>query len=133
MPLNRRNVTIASRVMIPTYVEFAIVVGLGWIFTPRHVLLATPSLRYADGIVPIQFWGLVFLVIAVVMAAAMVSEYRRGYVTALGALMLWLAVWMLVLIAAALHGQASFSSWVWAYLPVRACWASMLSLEARET
>lgn len=132
MPLDRAHVTIASRVMLRVYPLFAAGVGVSLAFTPRARLLATPTFRYLDGIVSLRAWGVAFLGLAVVLAFAWVSHKRELYQVALSLMLVWMGIYTVVTLFSAIQGQASFAAWTWPAFIMCACWASLLSLWARE-
>lgn len=135
MTLRRADVTIASRVMLPTYPVLAGVLGAGFLFTPEPVLLETPIYRSMAGLMPLHFWGAGLLLIAAVQVVALALYRRRVrdlYQYVLGLLVVWMAAWCAVCVVAFFRGEASPVAWVWPAFAARACWASVLSLAARE-
>lgn len=120
--------------MLPTYPLFFVVVGLSLALTGDR-LLATPGFRYADTLLPLEAFGVGFLVTAAVLVAALVLDRvgsRRTYQHALAAALVWMLGWTGVMVAAAVEDLASFSAWVWPAFVARACWASYVSLELGE-
>lgn len=132
MPLTREHVTAASRIMLPTYPVFLLVVGLNLTFTSDARLLASPGLSYAARSFDLTFWGIGFLTVALVLAAALLVHRRHWYQVGLGVAISWLLIWTGVLALAALNGGASPTAWVWPAFIARACWASLVSLEVGE-
>ena len=132
MPLDRNHVTIASRVMLPAYPFLASVLGAGFLFTPDSVLLATPIYRSMERLMPLNFWGVGLLVIAAAQVASLLINRRSTYQFALGLMAVWMAAWSVVSVGAYFHGEASPVAWAWPAFAMCACWASMLSLAARE-
>lgn len=135
MPLDRAHVTVASRVMLPTYPMLAGVLGAGFLFTPEPILLETPIYRSMAHLAPLHFWGAGLLLIAAIQLVALALYQRRGrglYQYALGLLAVWMAAWAGVCVVAYFGGEASPVAWVWPAFAARCCWASMLSLAARE-
>lgn len=133
MPLTPDSVTRASRTMLPTYPAFFAIIGLGLALTPERRLIQTPAFRYADQLVDITWWGAGFLVLAVAFIAALIAHRRRAFQLALGVGVVWMSLWAVVTAFAALQDVASFSAWAWSAFVARACWASLVSLESRET
>jgi hypothetical protein len=131
--LHKDNVTAASRRTLPTYPVFAFIVGLSFLLTPVERLVTNPALRYADTLIPIRFWGVAFIAVAAVLVVALCQHRRTLYVIALGGMLVWMALWSAVLLAAALWDSATWSAWVWPAVIARFCWASMVSLETQET
>jgi hypothetical protein len=131
--LDRDTITVASRLMIPAYVVFFAGLGLNFVITPLHRLGATPGLQYvqisAGGI---RLYGVTFLVVAALIAAAMASR-RRGpclYALNLGALSM--ALWGVLQLAAAIFSTGSPSGWCWPGIVCAACMATSRSLRRRE-
>lgn len=132
MPLTRPNVTAASRIMLPTYPIFCLVVAINLLFTPDARLAASPGLQYASLYPGLTYWGLGFLVVGAVMTYALIVHERRTYQVGLGIAIVWLSLWAAVLAFAAIFSDASPTSWVWPLFVARACYASLVSLEVRE-
>lgn len=134
MPLRRATVTAASRIMLPTYPLFFAVVGLSLTLTGDR-LLATPGFRFADSLLPLEVFGVGYLLGALVLTLALLvdrASSRRTYQHALAAAMVWMLGWTGLMVAAAVEDLASFSAWVWPAFVARACWASYVSLELGE-
>jgi hypothetical protein len=133
MPLSRHTVTAASRVMLKIYPPFATIVGLSFVITPRRRLMDSPSLRFLDGLVPLNLLGWGFLLVASGMLFALLRHERRTYQLALGVMIVWMFAYTVATVASAFYGQASFSAGAWPAFVCAACWATLLSLETRET
>lgn len=133
MPLTRTNVTAASRRMLPTYPLFFGIIGLGLTFTSVDRLIETPAFAYANDFGSIRWWGVGFLVLTVVFTACLLLRRRKGYQLALGAAIVWMGIWALVTLGSAFYDVASFTAWAWPAFVARACWATLVSLEVRET
>jgi 4-amino-4-deoxy-L-arabinose transferase-like glycosyltransferase len=132
MPLTRDNVTAASRRMLPTYPCFFGAIGLGLLLTPLDRLLQTPTFHYANDLISIRLWGAGFLALAAVFIAALLTHTRKTYQYALGVAIGWMTLWAVVAAASATD-LGSFTAWAWPAFIARACWASLVSLETRET
>lgn len=132
MPLTRANVTAASRITLPFYVVFYGVTGLNYLLTPRDRLLETPALSYADRVMPLPAWGGLFLIAALLMAAALVTGHRGLFRYALLLCGLSMTVWTVLTIAAAFGSSTSPGAWVYPALAVVGCIASYRSLTAGE-
>ena len=132
MPLDRRHVTVASKIMLPTYPVLAAVLGAGFLLTPESTLLQTPIYRSMAHLMPLAFWGVGLLVVAAIQVASLVVNRRTTYSYALGLMVVWMAAWVVVCVVAYFRGDGSPFAWVWHAFAARACWASMLSLAARE-
>lgn len=132
MPLTRATVTIASRIMLPTYVVFFTAVGLSLLVTTQRRLHETPAFRYADTIADLDLWGLGFLTIATGLALALLVHRREVYRWFLAAGCIWMSVFAVVTFLAALFGSASYSAWIWSGFVAAACWATLCSLAAGE-
>jgi hypothetical protein len=119
MPLDRAHVTVASRVMLPTYATIFGLLGLLFLvqqpsrtaapaFAPAKMLFSWLPIDAMHG------WGLVFLAVATLEVVALVARNRKlyfvGLVIGAGLVMFW----TVVLLAAAFQSpQVSFTSAVW--------------------
>lgn len=133
MPLDQAHVTAASRRMLPTYPLFFGIVGLGLLLTPLARLIQTPTFRFADGFVSIRLWGAGFLMLAAWFVVALAVKRRRSFQVALGVGIFWMTLWAVVTLASSFGDLSSFTAWAWPAFIARAQWASMISLETRET
>lgn len=133
MPLTKKNMTIASRVMLPIYPAFALGAGVSFVATPLDRLLNSPTLQFANKLIPLSLWGYGYLAVALVLLGALLARDRRAYRLALAVMLVWMAFYTAVTLWAAFAGGASFSAWTWPAFIVAACWATELSLAARET
>lgn len=132
MPLTRKTVTVAQRVMVPVNTIFAAVLGYAYTFEAEQLETAA-AYRSAAEILPLEAWGVGFLGIAAWLAAAtVVLHHRRLFVVGLAWLGAWMLVWTGVFIAVYLKGDATFVAWIFPAYVAAACWASMLSLLAQE-
>lgn len=131
MPLDRAHLNPALRIMVPAFVIFFAVIGVNFIAnTPRLGL--SPMLQYADGLMPLQVWGGLFLFCSLLMAAAMVRHHRGMYRYGLLVCCLSMILWTLVAIAGAVVEPVSFSAWAWPALIAAAAFATNRSLERRQ-
>lgn len=133
MPLDKAHITAASQRMLPSYPVFFGVVGAGLLLTPLHRLTQTPSFNYANSLFSIRWWGAGFLALAIAFIGALIAHRRKPYQIALGVAIAWMTLWSIVTATAALVDLSSFTAWVWPAFIARACWASLVSLETRET
>lgn len=83
MPLDRDHVTIASRLMLPTYAAFCGVYGIVFILDPQGRLGRAASLEAARWAMDLWIWGALWLVLAAVMLAALRTHTRDRYLAAL--------------------------------------------------
>lgn len=132
-PLDRAHITAASRIMLPTYVVFFGVIGVNFLGGPSDRVVASPMLRYADQLMSIRAWGVLFLACCLLMVAALALRHRELYRWALLVCGLSMTVWALVAIAGAFTEPVSFSAWAWPALAAAACFASNRSLVKHET
>lgn len=133
MTLDRANVTRASRVMLPAYPLFFTAFSLALLLTPPEVMRATPSFRTAAGIMPLQTWGIILLGVALFQFAALAVRRRTMYLAALSVGLVCMGLWALVFAYAAARGGAPWSAPIWPAFIAVACYATMRSLESRET
>jgi hypothetical protein len=132
MPLTRANVTVASRLMLPTYPILSGLVGLNYLVATDRLLAAGVFYRVADQIVPLQVWGTVFLVVAAIQVIALVSRSRLGYEVGLTVMAGSMMTWALVGLAAAVRSGGSYTATLWPAFVVVACVASFRSLNTGE-
>lgn len=127
MPLDRDHLTVASRIMVPTYVVFFSVVGSNFLFGPS-ARLQSPMLRYADTLMDIHIWGGLFLGCGLLMLTAMWLRNRDMYRYGLIVCALSMATWALVAVLGIFAQPISFSAWAWPGAMTAACLATNRSL-----
>lgn len=132
MPLDRQNITVASRVMLPTYAAFFTAVGLNYLLTPLDRLLNSPGLAYCHALVSLRVWGVVFLGAAVVMSAALIRHHRTAFRFALILCGLSMSLFAVALVFAYFRGEATPTGWVYPAFIIAACVASYRSLTVGE-
>jgi hypothetical protein len=134
VPLTRATITVASQRMLPTYPVLATIVGLTFVLTPSADLRHNAeAFVYIDAGIGLHLWGWGFLFAAALMTIALVVRQRVLYQAVLAVFIVWLVLFAGVLAVAAMHEAASWSAWAWPAFGARACWASFLSLDSRET
>lgn len=140
MPLDREHISRPSRIMLPTYIVGYLWFGLGYMLTPDSLINQSPVLHYAETIMSMEAWGLLFVFDAGLLACALAAGYRRPArhwhrVAAMYALLLTavtLATWTAVVVASTLAGVASFGSGALPFICTAACFASYVSLLRRD-
>ena len=137
LPLHRRTVTVASRIMLPTYVGLFTLIGLAYLFQPAARVQASPALAFADRLIPMPVWGGIFLTTAGLLSAAMLVAHRRRWTRVLAGYALWVGVvvlttWAGIFTGAVITAGASLGSPVWPAFAAIACFASSRSLAAGE-
>lgn len=132
MPLDRAHITVASRIMLPTYVLFFAVVGSNFAAGTFGRASSSPMLRYANTIMPIPVWGAVFLACSLIMAVALVRRSRFWYRYGLLVCAISMIVWALVAIAGIFAEPVSYSAWAWPAFVAAATIASNRSLAQGE-
>lgn len=132
MPLTRDSVTVAQRVM--TVVHVLLAGHIGWAYTFKTDNLRDNSAAYADvdRLLPLVIQGVGFLGIATMLGVAMLLHSRQVYVVGLAWMTLWVAVLVVALGLASARGEATVVAFDFPAYVVCGCWASMLSLVARE-
>lgn len=132
MPLDRQHITVASRIMLPTYVLFFAVVGINFVAGTFGRASSSPMLRYADTIMDIRAWGSVFIACSLIMATALLTRNRMLYRYGLLLCGISMTVWALVAIIGIFAEPVSYSAWAWPGFVAAACAASNRSLAAGE-
>ncbi len=132
MPLQRTNVTAASRIMLPTYAAMHTIIGLLFIFQdPRRT--AGSAFEVARELLPMPGWGVIFLGIAAMEWFALARHKRAVYMAALTWAAGVVAFWTVLVLAATItNHDVSFTSCVWVGGWVAAHMATVRSLAVRE-
>lgn len=133
MTLTRDNVTAASRVMLPAYVLLFAYLGTNYALLVEGRVAKSPSLSYVDGLMPLPAWGGVFLAVAGILAAALLSRHRDAARYALWLGVVCMGGWALLFAAAAYWNDAPTSTCAWPAFVATACFASNRSLRRGET
>lgn len=133
MPLTRATVTAASRVMLPSYPVLFTALGMNYLADSGR-LARSPGLAWIDAhLMPLPGWGLVFLIAATLMVAALLTHHRLVYRLALWMCLLSTAAFAAAMAGAVAFGTASYTAPVWPAFVACCCWASERSLLTRET
>lgn len=132
MRLDREHLTVASVVMLPTYVVFFTGIGIAQVATPKARLLASPMLRYSDRLMDLRAWGALFIACGLLMLTALWLRNRMLYRYGLVVCGLSMAAWALVALVGIWYEPVSYSAWLWPAFATAACWASNRSLERGE-
>ena len=130
MQLDRKHVTVASRVMLPAYAVLFAGLGLNYVVTSRARLTLSPTLAYADGLLPLPAWGVLFLCVAALMVAALLTKTRMLFRYGLWLGIVCMTIWAGVFASAAYGpgGDASPAAFLWPAFVATACYASNRSL-----
>lgn len=131
MPLDRTNVTNASRIMLPTYPILMLGAGLVYWLVPDAQLLQSPAFTRAAAMMPLWTWGATFIAIALTQAVALLTHSRRLYLRSLGLGTVLIGIWAL-LQALSIPDGASPSSPMRVGFAAVSCWASLRSLASGE-
>lgn len=132
MPLTRATITIAQRVMTVANPALAAAFGYGYVFEADRLRQA-PAYRSIDLLIPLELQGIGYLGIATLLGLGLLIRHRGVHVAGLAWLMAWTGILGVLLVVGWLKDDVTFLAWVLpAYVAV-ACWASMLSLLAKET
>lgn len=132
MPLTRATITIAQRVMTVANTALAAAFGYGYVFE-ADALRRAPAYLSIDGLIPLEAQGVGYLGIAALLGVGLIVHNRLVHVVGLAWLMAWTATLGVLLVVGWLDGDVTFLAWVLPTYVAVACWASMLSLLARET
>lgn len=126
------GVTAGVRTLQWPIVGFAAMVGWSFTQTPLERLRATPTLRYADHIIPLDLWGWVFIAVAIVLALAIALDSRHLFKAGLTLLIVWLGAFAAAAAVAASEGLGTWSAWAWPAFACASCFAVLRSIESRE-
>lgn len=81
-PLTRNNITSASQVTLPLYALTALWFGLAYLLQdPRRT--STPAFAFIKEFAPLSTWAFMFLGLAAIKLAALITANRRLYILAL--------------------------------------------------
>ncbi len=133
MPLDRRNITVASRIMLPAYGLFAMVTGLLYLTDPGGALNNAPALRYQDKVMPWEIWGGWLMLISVSMTVIWARYHHRMVFSFV--LAIFSVTWVVIggtWAAAAIADQASPMGPFFALFVATAACASIASLVNRD-
>lgn len=122
------NVTVASKIMLPAYVGMFTVIAMNFLFINPVTLKKSPGLSYADGVLNIQGWGILFAGVVIMMVISLVRRHRDLFRYALIVAGICMTLWAGVMLGAAVFGDASYSAWAWPLFVAAACVASNRSL-----
>lgn len=132
MPLTKQTMTVASRVMLPTYVVLFIGLGINYTFNADG-LQNSPGLAFADDWPPhLMGYGAIFFGCGILVALALTTQNRNMCRFALILGQYCLYGWAFVFALAAVFGDASPTGCIIFWALGRACKASNLSLLAGE-
>lgn len=131
--LSSTTVTRAARIMLPAYPVLCLWLAASYALTPRSRLTESPPLAVLDGLAPMPVWGVLFLGIALTQVAALGMGRRWLYQAALAVMVGLMGFLGLVYVAALFEGMVSTSAAAWPIFVAVACWASLLSINSRET
>lgn len=127
------NITVASRIMLPTYMILFAMLGVNYLTITSERFSKSPGLLFAnDNVMDLRGWGAVFLVSVACMVVAIALKNRMLFRYALFLGIIVMSVWSGVIAAAALFGNASLTGWCWPAFVAIACYASNESLLAGE-
>lgn len=135
MPLTRSTVTVASRVMLPTYVVLATLIGGYYVVDPGHRLGAVHALTFARWLTGgnMAIWGWIFLGLAALMCAAFATRNRLAFAFGLCCCAVTMLLWSAMYAASAIvDPETSLLAPVWPLFVAVACVASVASLLHRE-
>lgn len=133
MTLDRASVTVASRVMLPTYAIVNAIFAAAFLSDVQGRLEVAPALDFARSWPPIEQWGLLWFALAAVMVMALLVHHRTTYVVALA---INVAAWLMwgILTGASVLTQELVTplAGVLPCFVAAASFASMMSLLGRE-
>lgn len=130
--LTPENVTAASRIMLPVYVGFFGIVGANFILTPLTRLLESPGLEFANTIISIRAWGILFVIASIIMLGGLIVHERNWFRFGLILSTSVAGIWSLSLVLGVFLSDVSPSAWTWPAFVTAACIASYRSLSKGE-
>jgi hypothetical protein len=132
MPLDKQNMTVASRIMLPAYVLVFGWVGLNWLVTPLDRLHESPGLQFLDLMVNLRGVGLVLVIAGALIALALATTRRDMARYALILAGTCMSLLLVAFLIAPFFSSASPSAGAWPFLGVCACLASYRSVTVYE-
>jgi len=133
MPLDRAHVTAASRITLPLYPALYLGVGLAFLLQDAS-RTSGPAFDVAKIIMSIHAWGWVFIAVATLEAAALLTHRRAIYQLALIPGSFLAGFWAVVLAGSAFASPlVSYTSGMWVAGMAVAQAATARSLARRET
>lgn len=132
MPLDRANMTRASRITLPTYVLFFGWVGLNYLITDLDRLDKSPTLRFVDDVLDLRTLGMVLTLASLLMLGALLTKRRDTARYALVLAGICFAILFAAFLAASLRAEASPSAAAWPMLGFVGCVASYRSITSHE-
>jgi hypothetical protein len=130
MPLTRSNVTVASRIMLPTYVVLTTMFGLVYVIDPFGSLGNISALRFQRSVMPMAAWGAILLALSALMVVAFTRQSRMLFAFALACCAMTWFLWggMYAVSVALAPTEASLNAPILPWFVSVACVASMASL-----
>lgn len=133
MPLNRRNITRASEIMVWAYPLFALPYGATLAFVPEHELTVSQSFVTADRWMDLTLWGVLFMLVGVFQILTLIlTRSRATYVVALAVMLAGMTVWTGVFATSVVTDDAVPLAPLWPAFVCIACIASLRSLISQE-
>jgi peptidoglycan/LPS O-acetylase OafA/YrhL len=132
MPLDRANMTVASRIMLPAYVVAFSWIGLNWLITPLERLTESPGLRYLDMNFGLRALGLCLILAGLLIAVALATKRRDMARYALTLAGIGFALLLAAFLLAPFFSDTSPSAGAWPFLGLAACRASYKSVTVHE-
>jgi hypothetical protein len=131
VPLTRRTITAASRIMLPAYVALTAAFGIVYLTDPFGRLHDVPALAFPREVMQGSMtpWGIVFLGIAAVMSAAFITRSRIWFCFGLSLCAVTFVLWGgMYAVSIGIDSRASVTAPFYPLFVATACVASMTSL-----
>ena len=133
MTLIKREVTVAARVMLPTYVVLTFLIGVTYLTDPLGRLDGVNALSAQRSIMSMKWWGTLFIAISLTMALAFRRRSRAWFVFGLYACAATMGIWAaLYTVSIFTTDNASVTTPMYPLFVAIACHASAKSLLAKE-
>lgn len=125
IPLSRATITYSSRVMLIAYPVFAFAVGVSYILGPPS-RYESASFEVMRSILPMNYWGVMFVALSVIKVASLLTRRRRMMVLSLCVSCAICSCWTFCFAASALldiikPGPSTSSLnlvWLWMFVTV---------------
>ena len=129
-PLRWSGLTGPQRLILCVFPVICLLLGSDfWIAGPQEIA-HSPTLRVANDVLPIRWWGLSYLLCGLAMVWSLVTGV--GYWIGLAAMVGILALWSIIFAVASFVDVASSSVWIWPGGLAAVGWGCLRGLATRD-